>query len=646
MDPRLLRHYNTELAHLREMGAEFAQQFPKIAARLGMSGIEVADPYVERLLEGSAFLAARVQLKLEEEFPRFTQRLTQAVLPQAVCPTPSMLIARLAPDLGNPNLAAGFTVPRHTAMIANQTFGEATACEFRTSADLTVWPVELTEASYLVRVADLPLTALPGTRAIAGRVRGALRLRLSTPEGLSFDALDLDTLRLYFAGGDDIAYKLFEFVAGNTLAVTVGTSHRPVAQLSVLPSGAVSVAGFDDDEALLPVTPNAFQGYRLLHEYFAFPQRFRFVEIAGLKHALRGLVSREIAVTILFSTGDPVLERIVSREHVLLDCVPVINLFPKHADRAFVSDGVADFHVVPDRTRPLDFEVHSVTSVTGYGVGDDSEQVFHPFYADYLADRPEDSAYFTVQREPRVVPAQRKRSGYRTEYVGSEVFVSVVDPKDAPFRGDLRQLAFETLCTNRDLPLLMPLGSLSSSSSSNTSTATATNASAHGDFTLDIAAPVLSVKCVGGPSAPAALCLDAGQGWRLVDQLSLHYLSLYDGDAREGAAALRALLNLHVCANDEAGRNQIAGLLSVRAKPVVRRLNLPGPIAFGRGLEIELAADDMAFQGGSAYLLGCTLDRFFARYVSINSFVQTVLRTTARGEILRLAPRCGTRPVL
>ena len=125
MDPRLLKHYNTELAHLREMGTEFAQQFPKIAARLGMSSFDVADPYVERLLEGCAFLAARVQLKVEEEFPRFTQHLTQAVLPQAVCPTPSMLIARLAPDLGNPNLATGFTVPRHTALMASNTAGDA-----------------------------------------------------------------------------------------------------------------------------------------------------------------------------------------------------------------------------------------------------------------------------------------------------------------------------------------------------------------------------------------------------------------------------------------------------------------------------------------------------------------------------------------
>ncbi|WP_341317014.1 type VI secretion system baseplate subunit TssF [Paraburkholderia sp. IMGN_8] len=628
MDPRLLRHYNTELTHLREMGAEFAQQFPKIAARLDMSGFDISDPYVERLLEGTAFLAARVQLKLEEEFPRFTQHLMQVVLPQAVCPTPSMLIARLAPDLANPNLAAGFTVPRHTALIATHVAGDASACEFRTGADLTLWPIELTEARYLAQVPDLPLATLSGTRSLAKRVKGALRLRLSAAEGLTFDTLSLDSLRLYFTGGDDTAYKLFEFVTGSALAVVISTPQRPASHTDTLPGEAIGCAGFGDDEALLPVTPNAFQGYRLLHEYFAFAPRFRFAVIDGLSGVLPSFPSREIELTILLATGDTTLERVVSREHVLLDCVPAINLFPKHADRAFLSDGVAEFHVVPDRTCPLDFEVHTVTAVAGYGTGGDSEQTFHPFYGDFLADRPEDAAYFSVRREPRVVPVERKRSGYRTEYVGSEVFVSIVDPKEAPYRGDLRQLAFETLCTNRDLPLLMPHGG------------------AQSDFTLDIAAPVASVRCVTRPSPPAAPCLDTGLGWRLVDQLSLHYLSLYDGDAHEGAAALRSLLTLHVPANDEVSRRQIAGVLSVRATPVVRRLPMPGPIAFGRGLQIELDVEDMAFQGGSAYLLGCVLDRFFARYVSINAFVQTVLRTTARGEILRLPPRCGTRPIL
>ena len=107
MDPRLIRHYNLELQHLREMGAEFAQQFPKVAARLGMSGLEVADPYVERLLEGFAFLAARVQLKLDAEFPRFTQTLLEIVYPHYLAPTPSMAVVQLKPDAEDPGLATG-----------------------------------------------------------------------------------------------------------------------------------------------------------------------------------------------------------------------------------------------------------------------------------------------------------------------------------------------------------------------------------------------------------------------------------------------------------------------------------------------------------------------------------------------------------
>ncbi|SAK94162.1 type VI secretion protein [Caballeronia glebae] len=629
MDPRLLRHYNTELAYLREMGAEFAQQFPKIAARLGMSGIDVADPYVERLLEGTAFLAARVQLKIEEEFPRFTQQLAHVVLPQAACPTPSMLIARLAPDLANPNLAEGFTVPRGTALIsrhAASASAHTTPCEFRTGADLTLWPVELTEARYVAQMHDLPLAALPATRSLAPRVKGALRIRLTTPEGLSFDALRLNALSLYFAGGDETAYRLYERVMSGTLAIVVSTPERPSRALAALPADALAPAGFDAREALLPVTPNAFQGYRLLHEYFALPERFRFARVAGLADVLPSFASREIELTFLLASDDASLERIVTRDHVLLDCVPAINLFAKHADRALVTESAARFHVVPDRTHPLDFEVHSVAAVSGYGASDDTEQTFHPFYADFLADRPGDAAYFTTEREPRIVAAGRRKSGARTEYVGSETYVSIVDPNAAPYRGALRQLAFATLCTNRDLPLAMPR-----------------IATGH-DFSLDIAAPVSNVRCVSGPSRPAPANLDAARSWRLIDQLSLHYLSVSNGP-REAAAALRALLMLHVADTDQAGASQVAGVVAVDARGVVRRLPMPGPIAFGRGLMIDVLVDDLAFQGGSAWLFGCVLDRFFARYVSINTFVQTVLRTSARGEILRLPPRCGTRAI-
>ena len=162
MDPRLLRYYNQELQHVREMGAEFARQFPKIAARLGVDGIEVSDPYVERLLEGFAFLAARVQLKLDAEFPRFTQRLLEILYPQFLAPTPSMLIAQFRPDMNDGNLASGFVIPRGSSMRSQLGKGDATACEFRTAHEVRLLPLEVAAASYFSYAPDLPLPQLPG----------------------------------------------------------------------------------------------------------------------------------------------------------------------------------------------------------------------------------------------------------------------------------------------------------------------------------------------------------------------------------------------------------------------------------------------------------------------------------------------------
>jgi type VI secretion system protein ImpG len=217
MDPRLLQYFNLELQHLRETGAEFAEQFPKIAARLGMHGLEVADPYVERLLEGVAFLAARVQLKLDAEFPRFTQALLEIVYPHYLAPTPSMLVAQLTPDAGDPNLAGGPIVPRGSTLSGLAGAEDATACEFRTAQDVTLWPLEIVSASYFSFAPDLPLNTLP----IAQRIKGGVRIRLKATAGLKLSQLAVDRLCFYLAGRDDVANKLHEMFLSTGLGALV-----------------------------------------------------------------------------------------------------------------------------------------------------------------------------------------------------------------------------------------------------------------------------------------------------------------------------------------------------------------------------------------------------------------------------------------
>jgi type VI secretion system protein ImpG len=624
MDPRLLQYYNLELQHLREMGAEFAQQFPKIAGRLGMSGLEVADPYVERLLEGVSFLAARVQLKLDAEFPRFTQALLEILYPHYLAPTPSMLVAQLKPDPGEPNLAGGFTVPRGSMMHSAQVPDDATACEFQTAHDVTLWPVEIAAASYFSFAPDLPLNALP----IASRIRGGLRLRLKATAGLKFKQIALDRLPVYLTGRDDVVRALYELCLGAGLGTLVLPVRQP-DRSELLGASSIRPVGFSDREALLPVTLRSFQGYRLLQEYFAFPQRYHFFELGDLARALKRAEGDEVEVVVLFSRGDATLERVVDASNFALYCTPAINLFPKRVDRIHVGESAFEYHVVPDRTRPQDFEIYQVTSVVGYGTGSDSEQVFRPFYAAYSGDSGhQHTAYFTTRREPRLPSATQKRRGPRSSYIGTEVFLSLVDSAQTPFSGDLRQLSVQALCTNRDLVLQMPVNVGKT------------------DLALDAAAPLVGIRVISGPSRPAAPIVDGSIAWRAISHLALNYLSLVDSTSQEGAAALRDLLSLYAGDADVSARRQIEGIRSAQVVRVVRRLPASGPIAFGRGLEITIKADDLAFEGGSAFLLGAVLSRYFARYVSINSFTETVLRSDNRGEINRWGPQWGARPTL
>lgn len=623
MDPRLLRYYNQELAHLREMGAEFAQQFPKIAGRLRMDGVEVADPYVEQLLEGFAFLTARVQLKLDAEFPRFTQRLLEIVYPNFLAPTPAMLIAQLQPDLADAGLATGTTLPRGSMLRSGTGRAGQTACRFRTGQDLTMWPLEITEAAYFTHASQLPLAGMPEWRSYGGGVR----IKLRTTAGLDFSQIALDDLRLHCAGIDDIAYRLHELVCGHVLGgfvLPAGPQARR-DRWQLLDADDVKRVGFEPEQALLPPALPGFDGYRLVQEYFAFPQRFLFFDLCGVGDALRALGGRETEVVLLFSRGDTTLQQSVDAGAFALNCVPVVNLFEQRCDRIHVTPQTSDFHVVVDRTKPMDYEVHDVLQVTGYGVGSASERQFMPLYAAFHAEDHEHDAYFALQREPRLLSTTQKRDGPRSSYVGSEVFISVVDAREAPYSGSLQQLGVKALCSNRDLPLLLPAGA---------------------ELTLEATAPVKGVRIVKGPSRPLSALREGNVAWRFVNQLSLNHLSLLDTDAEQGAAALREMLRLYVHEADAAQHKQVEGLRSVRTEPVVRRLPMPGPIAFGRGVRIELEVDDLAFQGSSAFLLGCVLERFLARHVSMNGFTETHVRSATRGAILVGRPTTGTRPVL
>ena len=620
MDPRLLEYYNRELQFMRETGAEFARHYPRVAARLGLEGLECADPYVERLLEGFAFLAARVQWKLDARQPQFTQHLLELVYPGFLAPVPAAAIVELVPDMEEGSLKGGVHIQRGSTLKTPLGKGERTSCEFRTTQDVTLWPLTVAEAKYLSGTGAI---YSQGT-SVDSRTKAAIRLRLASIPGVTFSSLPLDSLVFYIKATPGVAARVYEQVLANCTGVRIRPVPAQRAEIA-LPASCVREVGFDDSSALLPVTRAGFGGFRLLQEYFILPERFMFFALSELEPALKACPTTEIDITLLLDRIQPSLEGALDASQFRINCTPAINLFPKTCGRLELHGREVEYHVIPDRNRPQDFEIYSIEKVAGVTHAGTETFPIAPFYAAAHRTAAEsERAYYTLQRRPRLASTRQARTGDRTSYLGTECFLSVADTERRFERGEAPQADVQALCTNRDLPIYSSFGK------------------GRTDFLLESGAPVAAVRVITGPTAPRGAPGWGDGAWRLINHLSLNYLSIESG----GAQLLRDFLSLYADPNDGVAARQVEGLKDVSFAPVVRRMSVPGPISHGRGLAITVMLDDAAFEGTGLLPLATVLERFFGRYVSLNSFTQLHLHSASRGEIKQWPVRIGARHIL
>jgi type VI secretion system protein ImpG len=252
-----------------------------------------------------------------------------------------------------------------------------------------------------------------------------------------------------------------------------------------------------------------------------------------------------------------------------------------------------------------------------------------PFYsASHRTARDDEWAYYTIQRRQRLYSNRQVQGGARTSYIGTECFLSITDSQQRAWTGEMRQLDIQAWCTNRDLPIQVSMGKGPT------------------DFLLEGAAPLEAIRCISGPTYPRPSPAFGDTAWRLISHLTLNYLSLLDTNPASGAESLREILSLYADVNDTTTRRQIDGVRNISHRPVVRRMPIAGPISYGRGLQIDLVLDDAAFEGTGILLLGSVLERFFARYVSLNSYTQLRLNSQTRGEIKQWPVRLGNRQIL
>ncbi|WP_241627643.1 type VI secretion system baseplate subunit TssF [Rosenbergiella epipactidis] len=626
MDQKFLDSYNSELTFMREMANEFAEKHPKIAGRLGMHGIDVADPFVERLIEAFCFMSARTQLKLDSEFPRFTQRLLDIIYPNYTAPVPSMGVIQIQPNLKEGDLTRGYLVPRGSTFHTPIATGEVTRCEFRSGQEVQLWPLKITDARLTSLPPDMP--QLERYNISLSSLKSALRIKLSLPDDISFSQLNgLESLPLYIDGDERIVSHIFELLHAGQTAMIVRSNRGSDINDSIISNSPLAFEGLSAGHNLLPVDWNMFHGHNLVQEYFSCRKRFYFFSLTQLTEGLKNNHSSEAEIIILLNRHAPHLTEHISSSRFLLHCTPVINLFPRRLDKLEINSRSNEFHATPDRSRPLDFEVHSIHKVFGQQAENSHEVVFNPLYQTRHSAQGNFGRYFSTLRKPRQTNSNARKYATRTAYSGTEVFVSLVDQKEAPWQDNIRYLSVEALITNRDLPRLIL---------------------ADGKFSLSMpdSAPVEGARFVFQPSAPRSPFAQGESAWRLIRQLSFNYLPLSDMPHHEGGISLRSMLRLFVSDSDNESLQQIDALVGCQSTPVTRRLPGKGLLIYGRGVRCELTIDEESFSGISPYLFGMIMENYLARHAAINVFTETELRSMQRGVIGQWQARPGQRGIL
>jgi type VI secretion system protein ImpG len=514
-------------------------------------------------------------------------------------------------------MARGVPVPR-LSKLTGSVVGHDTPVTFRTGHAVELLPLKVEDVEYLpTRASVARYAAAADVRAEAG-----LRIRFTSTAG-PLSAITPEHLPLHLTGPEVIPGELYRQMVADCIAVVGVEDGAQGAILTGLPKP--KPYGFDDDCALLPHEKRSFRGYRILSEYFACPERFLFADFEGLGKVFAR--SRQTCdVVLLFSRSVPSLIEAVGPANIRPFCTPAINLFEMQLGRTPVTPFEPEHLIIPDRTRPLDYEVFRLLEVTAYGRAMGARQTA-PLYAFGALLYDWRDAIFHVSRlKLRRLSTREQRIRRRSDYVGSETYVSLTAPAQPERLEDIYELGVRALVTNRELPELLRFSGSGS------------------DLALE-EAPVSAVTVVRAPTRPRPPLGLQEPAWRVISHLTPNYASLID-EPDGSPDLLKDQLALYGRADDPVMRRQIDGLLSVTSRSVTRRISGVHRLAFGRGRQARVRLDDASYENGRMALFSAVLDRFLAEFASVNSFVETVFESQDQGEFVAWPTRTGQRPTI
>ena len=653
MNREFLELYNRELRVLRENAKEFAEEFPGVAERLGGLLEGNMDPMIGGLLEGTAFLASRVQLKLKHEYEQFTSNLLEQLVPDYLAPTPSTVLLKIEPPYAEPNLKDGMPIASGSYVEARFVEKERRiACKFRLSGDTTLWPFEIAGAEYLSSAASLHGFGIEHDAARAGLRISLLRRSVARvedePAGPKvalkpeswFSNCRAEELQFHIVCPEADAARLYENVFANCSSIHLRNLNElgdPV--VTSLTRDNLEPIGFGESEWLFPRDRRIFSGFEFLREYFTLPAKFLGFKVTGLQKAFKKAQSNRIDLVIAFDRADGRLLPVIKPEAFALHCVPAANVFEMTTARVPVKAKEYEYHVVSDRSRQLDFEILKIIKAFAHFSGNSEKREVFPLYAGPPLELSESATiFYTLRRLPRRRSEEERRFGQSSSYAGTETFLTLTNHANRADGLKVAEVSVRAYCSNRHLAEHLPVGK------------------GGADFFLEDKTS-LKVSCLGKPTPPrdpvtfssdaqGAVGQQSTASWRLVNMLSLNHFGLLKEGTEDSAAALREMLSLFANLADATTERRIRGIRAVASRPINRRVRQKNGAGVVRGLEVTVTCDEKAFEGSGVFLLGAILDRFFCEYVSFNTVVQTVIASSDRGIVGRWPVRFGRKAEL
>lgn len=590
----LLKYYEAELALFHALAADFCARYPAVAGRLGIAGDGCTDPHVERLIQACALLNARTAKRLDDSHVQFVEAVLQNNFPYYLRPFPSCSIVHAAS--GEP-VERSAVIPRGTVMSAAE--HEGVLCKFTTTDDLVLQPlridsVRLQSALAVPRSVRLPANAGPAISiaftATAACTDHALRLYINADAGQAAalrDALFLRTVCALVESGD--------------------------GRWSLLAQPPFQTVGFRPQQALLPVGGQP-SPYRLLTEYFCFPEKFNFIDLdmnaigAALPHDCRRFT---LHLVLADANRDDTMARLKSLDarHLLTGCAPVVNLFRQPARPIELDHTRAEYPLTVDNPRAHMFDIFSVDQVsmlrhTGAGsrVAD-----FQPWYA--MRHGEAGGHYWTARRDEALAISA---PGHATK-------IAFIDRTMQPLTATTASVSINLTCTNGEMPCRLPFGQTA------------------GDLHHEAAASDMPVLLLRRPTRPRRFDINQATQWRLVSLLNLNHQSL----TRDGLPVLKEMLSLHDLAASDVTQRQIDGVtdLQHRSASVWRNDSCGGSLVYG--IDILMTVDEHAFAGAGLSLFAQVIDHVLALTVQLNSFTRLIVLSNTGKELLRCPPRSG-----